>query len=225
MEGVAGPWPIRYPLATLKIHSFTGGEVETNAYLVADETSRTAFVVDAPHGLGEEIVARARHEQLTITHLINTHGHWDHIADNAVIVRLAGARLLLHRADAKLVKHPDLMADFGLFFEIEPTQPDGFLDEGDEFRLGALRFEVRHCPGHCPGSIVLYEPRARVALVGDVIFAGSVGRADLPGGNWDQLMDSIRSKILTLPDDVRLLPGHGPATTVGRERRTNPFLS
>jgi hydroxyacylglutathione hydrolase len=208
----------------VKICSFTGGEVETNAYLVVDEPTREAIIVDAPHGLGAEMVEKAKELGANVRYLVNTHGHWDHIADNAEVLRATGAKLWIHRDDAKLVRNPRLMAAFGLFFEIEPTEPAGFLEEGKELRLGSLRFEIFHCPGHCPGSIVLHQRETKLALVGDVIFAGSVGRTDLPGGSWEQLLESIQTKILTLPDDVKLLPGHGPATTVGQERRTNPFL-
>jgi glyoxylase-like metal-dependent hydrolase (beta-lactamase superfamily II) len=208
----------------VKVFCFTGGEVETNAYLFVDESTNEAMIVDAPHGLGEEIVAKAREVKANVTHLVNTHGHWDHIADNADILRATGAKLLIHPDDAKLVTNPSLMTRYGLFFEIEPTQPSGFVRQGDPFAVGELRFEVLHCPGHCPGSIVLYERGEGVAIVGDVIFAGSVGRADLPGGDFEQLLESIQTKILTLPDETKLLPGHGPATTVGKERRTNPFL-
>jgi len=208
----------------MRIVSFTGGEVETNAYLVVDKSTQDAMIVDAPHGLADDILAKAKELGANIKYLVNTHGHWDHIADNAAILRATGAKLLIHPEDEKLVTDPKLMAMFGLFYEIEPTKPDGHLSAGDEFELGNVKFEIFHCPGHCPGSIVLYQRKAKLAIVGDVVFAGSVGRTDLPGGSWDQLLESIESKILTLPDDVKLLPGHGPVTTVGQERRTNPFL-
>lgn len=208
----------------MRIVSFTGGEAETNAYLVVDKSTRDAMIVDAPHGLAEDILDKAKELGANVKFLVNTHGHWDHIADNAAILRATGAKLLIHPDDEKLATNPKMMAPFGLFFEIEPTKPDGHLNEGDEFRLGNLKFEIFHCPGHCPGSIVLYQRNVKVALVGDVIFAGSVGRTDLPGGSMDQLLKSIETKILTLPDDVKLLPGHGPSTTVGQERKTNPFL-
>lgn len=208
----------------MKIYPFTGGEVETNSYLVVDPSTQEAMVVDAPHGLGEDVVAKARELNVKITTLVNTHGHWDHIADNAAILRATGAKLWIHPDDEKLVTNPAIMSRYGLFFEIEPTKPDGLLREGDTLKLGTLLFEVLHCPGHCPGSIVLYAKTARLAIVGDVIFAGSVGRTDLPGGDREQLLDSIQTKILTMPDDVKLLPGHGPVTTVGRERTTNPFV-
>ena len=209
----------------MRIISFTGGEAETNAYLVFDKKTNEAILVDAPHGLAEEMLAKAKELDARVVALVNTHGHWDHIADNAAIIEATHAPLLIHPDDERLVTNPSLMTRYGLFFEIPPTKPDRLLREGDHLTLGESDFEILHCPGHCPGSIVLYERRAKVALVGDVIFAGSVGRTDLPGGSWEQLLESIQTKILALPDDVKLLPGHGPATTVGQERRTNPFLS
>src|ERR1041384_251501 len=208
----------------MRIISFTGGEAETNAYLVFDKEPNEAIIVDAPHGLAEEMLAKTKELDAKVVALVNTHGHWDHIADNAAILEATRAPLLIHPDDEKLVTNPSLMTRYGLFFEIPPTKPDRLLREGDHLTLGESDFEILHCPGHCPGSIVLYERRAKVALVGDVIFAGSVGRTDLPGGSWEQLLESIQTKILALPDDVKLLPGHGPATTVGQERRTNPFL-
>lgn len=208
----------------MKIISFTGGEAETNAYLVFDPSTREAMIVDAPHGLADDIVSKVNELGGKVLYLVNTHGHWDHIADNAAVLRATGAKLLIHPDDEKLVTNPELMTRYGLFFEIEPSKPGGHLNEGDALKLGKAKFEILHCPGHCPGSIVLYERSAKLAIVGDVIFAGSVGRTDFPGCSWEQLSESIEKKILTLPDDVKLLPGHGPATTVGRERMTNPFL-
>ncbi|MSR64152.1 MAG: MBL fold metallo-hydrolase [Verrucomicrobiae bacterium] len=208
----------------MKVISFTGGEAETNAYLVFDPSTKEAMIVDAPHGLADDIVAKANELGGKVVYLVNTHGHWDHIADNAAILKATGAKLLIHPDDEKLVTNPELMTRYGLFFEIEPTKPSGYLNEGDNLKLGNWTFGILHCPGHCPGSIVLYERSAKLAIVGDVIFAGSVGRTDLPGCSWEQLRESIEKNILTLPDDVKLLPGHGPATTVGQERKTNPFL-
>lgn len=208
----------------MKIFSFTGGPVETNAYLVADEASGEAMIVDAPFDCADAMVSAAKENKLTIRYLVSTHGHWDHIADNAALKRLTGAPLLCHPDDEPLLTDPSLMRAFGVPESIEPSKPDRYLNHGDLLAVGALSFRIAHCPGHARGHIVLYEPKEAVCLCGDVIFTGSVGRTDFPGCSWEALAKSIRENILTLPDETHLLPGHGPATTVGRERATNPFV-
>lgn len=206
------------------IEPFVGGPVETNGYLVCDQPGGHAVVIDAPLGTAAQMVEQARRWETPIETLINTHGHWDHFLDNAALLRLTKARFGIHRDSALLLALPQTRM-FGLDIEIEPSEPDFFLEEGKPLVVGTLRFDVLHCPGHCPGSVVLVEQRERVAFVGDVLFAGSVGRADLPGGDYETLLRSIRDKLLPLGDDVRVLSGHGPATTIGEERRTNPFLA
>ncbi|MCX6909538.1 MAG: MBL fold metallo-hydrolase, partial [Verrucomicrobia bacterium] len=148
----------------------------------------------------------------------------DHMADNAELKRLTGAALLCHADDEVLLREPDRMRAYGLMESVEPMTADRRLNHGDTLAVGALAFRVAHCPGHSPGLIVLHEPKEKVCFCGDLVFAGSVGRTDLPGGSWEALAKSIRENILTLSDDTRLLSGHGPVTTVGRERATNPFL-
>lgn len=206
------------------IETFEAGPVATNGYLVADNQGGKALVVDAPQGVASLMVKQAREWNTPIAYLVNTHGHWDHFLDNGELLRLTGAKFGIHRESAPLLAIPQA-AYFGLDLEIEPTKPDFFLEEGQPFAVGGLRFEILHCPGHCPGSVVLFERKERVAFVGDVLFAGSVGRTDLPGGSQPALMRSIREKLLPLGDDVRVLSGHGPVTTIGKERRTNPFLA
>lgn len=208
----------------MKIFSFTSGPYETHAYFVGDESSGEAMVVDAPPGSAAKIAATARENRLTIRHIVNTHGHWDHMADNVELKRLTGAALLCHAADELLLREPDRMRAYGLMESVEPTVADRHLKHGDTLAVGALKFRVAHCPGHSSGHIVLHEPKEKICFCGDVIFAGSVGRTDFPGGSWETLAASIRENILTLPDDTKLLCGHGPATTVGRERAANPFL-
>ena len=205
------------------IETFEAGPVATNGYLVADREGGKALVVDAPQGVAPLIVKHARQWNTPIAYLVNTHGHWDHILDNADLVRLTGAKFGIHRESASLLGMPQARY-FGLDLDIEPVEPDFFLEEGQDLDVGELRFEILHCPGHCPGSVVLFERNERVAFVGDVLFAGSVGRTDLPGGSHEALIGCIRGKLLPLGDDVRVLSGHGPATTIGQERRTNPFL-
>ena len=206
------------------IETFEAGPIATNGYLVADKEGGKALVIDAPQGVARLMVEQARNWNTPIVTLVNTHGHWDHILDNAELLRLTGATFGIHRESAPLLTLPQARY-FGLDFEIEPTKPDFFLEEDQPLDLGELRFEILHCPGHCPGSVVLFERRQRVAFVGDVLFAGSVGRTDLPGGSHEELMRSIHEKLLPLGDDVQVLAGHGAVTTIGEERRTNPFLA
>lgn len=208
----------------MKLFTFTSGPYETHAYLAGDDASGEAMVVDAPPGCAAQVAETARKNGLVIRHIVNTHGHWDHMADNAELKRLTGAALLCHADDEVLLREPDRMRAYGLMESVEPITADRRLNHGDTLAMGALEFSVAHCPGHSPGLIVLHEPKEKVCFCGDLVFAGSVGRTDLPGGSWELLAKSIRENILTLPDDMRLLCGHGPATTVGRERATNPFL-
>ncbi|MGA2137681.1 MAG: MBL fold metallo-hydrolase [Verrucomicrobiia bacterium] len=206
------------------IETFEAGPVATNGYLVADKEGGKALVIDAPQGVARLMVEQARKWNTPIVTLVNTHGHWDHVLDNAELLRLTGATFGIHRERAPLLTLPQARY-FGLDFEIEPAKPDFFLEEDQPLDIGELRFEILHCPGHCPGSVVLFERRQRVAFVGDVLFAGSVGRTDLPGGSHEALIRSIREKLLPLGDDVQVLAGHGAVTTIGEERRTNPFLT
>ena len=208
----------------MKIFSLTSGPFETHAYLVGEEAGGEAMVVDAPPDSAAQLAEAARKNRLTIRHIINTHGHWDHMADNAALKRLTGAALLCHADDEVLLREPERMRAYGLMESCEPITADRLLKHGDILAVGALAFRVAHCPGHSPGLIVLHEPKEKVCFCGDLIFAGSVGRTDFPGGSWELLAKSIRENILTMPDETRLLCGHGPATTVGRERATNPFV-
>ena len=158
------------------------------------------------------------------TYLLNTHAHWDHYWDNAEIQRLTGAKFGIHAESAPLLKLPQARM-CGLDADIPVSTPDFFLTENVPVIVGDLKFEVLHCPGHCPGSVALFERKERVVFTGDVLFAGTIGRTDLPGGDFDQLVDSIRRQLLPLGDDVQVYAGHGPVTTIGRERRANPFLT
>jgi glyoxylase-like metal-dependent hydrolase (beta-lactamase superfamily II) len=206
------------------VETFEAGPAATNGYLVADREGGNALVIDAPLGVTDDMVARAVEWRTPIRCLINTHGHWDHFLDNAALLRKTHARFGIHRESAPLLALPQTRM-FGLDLDVEPSQPDFFLAEGEPLIVGDLKFEILHCPGHCPGSVVLFESKERVAFVGDVLFAGSIGRTDLPGGDYETLLASIRQKLLPLGDDVRVLAGHGPETTLGREKRYNRFLA
>lgn len=202
---------------------FETGPVATNGYVVTDGVSGEVLAIDAPLDVTELMVAQAVEWKGKLTTLVDTHGHFDHVMDNAALMRRTGARLAIHREDEPMLTMRQARF-FGLDLDLEPSKPDFYVAEGDMVAVGNLRFRVLHCPGHSPGSVVLFEESEKVAFVGDVLFAGSVGRTDLPGGDYDLLMRMIREKLFPLGDEVRVLPGHGPATTIGRERRTNPFL-
>ena len=233
----------------LEIVSFTLGPAQTNAYLVADSETRDAAVID-PAWDGELILKAARQRGWRIAHLWYTHAHFDHIGGAGAIADALNPLPLvaLHPNDQVLWRAGGGGALFG--FDIDPG-PEPTIDfyQGQILRLGSVEFEVRFTPGHTPGHCILYvaNPRvsttgqtittppltrvpmhsgsAGVCFCGDVIFAGSVGRTDLPSGSWEQLEHSILTQIFTLPDETRLLSGHGPETTVGEEKRTNPFVS
>ncbi len=209
----------------LEIVLFTLGPVQTNAYLVADAGTKEAAVID-PAWDGHIILEAAQKRGWRIGHLWYTHAHFDHIGGAGAIADALNPLPLvaLHSNDHVLWRAGGGGAFFG--FDIDPgPEPTIDLHQGQILRLGSVEFEVRFTPGHTPGHCILYVPSSHVCFCGDVIFAGSVGRTDLPGGSWEQLENSIRTKVYTLPDETRLLSGHGPETTVGEEKKSNPFVS
>jgi len=203
---------------------FTLGPVQTNAYLVADSASGDAVVID-PSWDGKVILAQAQKRGWRIAHLWYTHAHFDHIGGAAAIADALNPLPLvaLHPADHVLWRAAGGGPMFGFNIDPGPEPTIDFVD-GMRMRLGNAEFEVRYTPGHTPGHIVLYCASAGLCFCGDLIFSGSVGRSDLPGGDTDALANSIRTQIYTLPDETRLLPGHGPETTVGEEKATNPYV-
>ncbi|MBV6396087.1 MAG: Hydroxyacylglutathione hydrolase GloC [Anaerolineales bacterium] len=208
----------------LEIVPFTLGPAMTNAYLVADSQTKEAAVID-PAWDGRLILAQAQRRGWRIAHLWYTHAHFDHIGGAAEIADALNPLPLvaLHPNDHILWRAGGGAALFG--FRIDPG-PEPTIDfvHGQILQLGNISFEVRFTPGHTAGHCILYVPSAQTCFCGDLIFAGSVGRTDLPGGDFATLETSIRDHIYTLPDDTRLLSGHGPETTVDEERRTNPFV-
>ncbi|MDT5271920.1 MAG: hydroxyacylglutathione hydrolase [Acidobacteriota bacterium] len=199
------------------------------------ERTRRAVCID-PGEAADEIVETLERLGLELQAIALTHAHLDHVGGVAALKRARPeAEVILHEADEPLYfalpQQPELLGipreqwrHLGFEYE-EPPPVERRWQDGETYRVGELEFKVLHCPGHTPGHVVLFEPNERMIFVGDCLFAGSVGRTDLPGGSTQQLMDSIHEKILTLGDDVVVYSGHGPDTTIGRERRTNPFLT
>jgi len=208
----------------LEIVTLVLGPVQTNAYLVGDTEAKEAVVID-PAWEGKLIVEEAEKSGWKITQVWVTHAHFDHFGGAAAVVRGCdpGPEVALHPEDDPLWRMQGGAALFGMRMDSGP-RPTITLQHGQVLRLGMFDFEVRHAPGHTPGHVIFYCASERLAFCGDVIFRSGIGRTDLPGGDYDTLMNSIREQVFSLPDETRLLSGHGPETTVGIEKVYNPFF-
>lgn len=211
----------------MKVKCLAVGAMMANCYLVWCEATREALVID-PGGEGGRILAEIAGEQLQVKYIVNTHGHVDHIAADEEVRNATGARLLIHAEDAAMLTSPSLNLSIYVGAGVSGLKPDALLAEGEEIDCGEqVRLRVLHTPGHTRGGICLLDanPGAAAIFTGDTLFAGSIGRTDFPGGSYKTLIASIRDKILPLDDACVVYPGHGPASTVGYERKHNPFIS
>lgn len=217
------------------IEQITVTAFQQHTRVLGCEKTRRAICID-PGDDSETIVAAIDKHGLELQAIAVTHAHLDHIGGVTSLKKLKpAAQIMIHKADefiyealpeqAAWIGIPrNQWASFGMDFEA-PPKVDGYWEDGQSYQVGELEFKIIHCPGHTPGHVVLFEVNERRVFVGDVLFAGSVGRTDLPGGSTEQLMDSIMNKLLPLGDDVEVYSGHGPVTTIGHERKTNPFLT
>jgi glyoxylase-like metal-dependent hydrolase (beta-lactamase superfamily II) len=201
----------------------TVGPLQCNCTILGDETSREAIVVD-PGDEISRIVDVLNNHSLTVKQIIVTHAHIDHIAGAQRLKRLTGAPILYNQNDLPLVKMMDQQAGWLGIPTPEVAPPDASLEEGQKVAVSGISGSILHTPGHTEGSVCLYLPQQKLLLAGDTLFAGSVGRTDLPGGNSRKLIQSIHKSLLTLPNEVIVIPGHGPKTSIGVERKSNPFL-
>jgi glyoxylase-like metal-dependent hydrolase (beta-lactamase superfamily II) len=206
----------------LIISALPVGMIQTNCYIVGCEETKEGAIID-PGGHPERIMAEVARQGLTIRYVLDTHAHFDHTDANGAIVAATGAPLALHPDDLPLLNASGGAALFGLQADPSPP-PDLELHGGDELAVGKLRFQVLHTPGHTPGHVSFYEPDEGVLFDGDVLFRRGIGRTDLPGGSWPILEDSIRRVLFALPDETAVYAGHGPATTIGEEKRLNPWF-
>lgn len=205
----------------MKIKRFVVGPLESNCFLIMDEISRECFVTD-PGDEPDTILEFIRENQLSVKYLICTHAHFDHVGALSDMAKETHARIVLHEAELPIYESSEEHASMW-GFDIAPLpRPELFVNDGDVISIGNLRFEILHTPGHSPGSISIYGEG--ILITGDTLFAGSVGRTDLPGGDTVKLKASFR-RLMSLPDRVRVLPGHGPETTIGHERMENFFAA
>lgn len=212
----------------LKVESLTFNPFSENTILLYDEDSREAFVIDPGCSMAsEEIHLRKSIEKLDLkpVRLLNTHCHIDHVFGNAFVSEQYGLELGIHQLELPLLKNtPAQAAMFGLPGMSPSPDPGYFLEPGTTLELGGYTIDMLFCPGHSPGHICFYDGASQQLIGGDVLFAGSIGRTDLPGGNMETLLRSIKTELFALPDHTVVYPGHGPSTTIGRERISNPFL-
>lgn len=197
------------------------GPLETNCYLYFCPETRECAVID-PGAEADQIFPLITHLNLKPVIILNTHGHVDHTGANVEIKDRYRAPIGMHQDDLPLLEE-NIQLEFGLMLGAKPTpRPDRLLVDGDEVRIGQTSLKVIHTPGHSPGSVCFYTPG--ILFSGDTLFCGGVGRTDLPGGSWKDLIRSLRTRVLTYPEETVVLPGHGPRTTIGEEKENNPFL-
>ena len=209
----------------MNLKMLTVGSVSTNCYVVWCSNTGEAVVIDPGfdrEGEGERVLGVLKENRLKVKFIVDTHGHSDHIRGNGVVKNATGAPILIHKADANMLSQVgrNPLASFGSL-EVSPAA-DGFLEDADVLRFGKVALQVLHTPGHSPGSISLVGENC--VFTGDTLFAGSIGRVDLPGGSGKAIMQSLREKLAALPERIIVYPGHGPKSTIGEEKRSNPFL-
>lgn len=197
------------------------GSVACNCYLVGCEETKKAIIID-PGAAPQAIINMIKSSGYTVDTIVNTHGHVDHIGGNSEVKKFTGARLMIHKLDAKMLTSS--AANFSMFMGRPVTSPaaDELLEDGNIIKFGNLELKVLHTPGHTPGGICLAADG--VIFSGDTLFYGSIGRTDFPGGSYETLIKSIKNKLMVFPDETVVYPGHGPATSIAFERQYNPFL-
>ena len=211
----------------IAIQSFVFNAFQENTYIISDKTKECVIVDPGCYDDDEkkELADYIQHHQLNVQMLLNTHCHIDHILGNDFVKQKYGTKLYIHQTEEFVLNAQKILAPHYGFNRYQEATPDGYLAEGDVIEFGLQKFSILFVPGHSPGHIAFYNEEEKVVLAGDVLFQNSVGRTDLPGGNHNTLVNSIHKKLFTLPDEVTVYPGHGGETTIGVEKRTNPFCA
>ena len=198
------------------------GLLEVNCYILGDEETKEAVVID-PGGDEDEILEVLNYHNFKLKYIIDTHGHFDHVDANQALKDATRAEIIIHELDAAMLKR-DNEAMFFTGKRMRPSEADILVKEGDVITFGPHKLNVLHTPGHTPGGISLVLENNPLVYVGDTLFAGSIGRTDFPGGDYDALINGVREKLFALGDHYVVYPGHGPVTTIGHERKYNPFF-
>jgi hydroxyacylglutathione hydrolase len=202
---------------------FPVGPLQCNCSVIGDEQTHEAMVID-PGDQIEDILAILKAEKLTLKQIVVTHAHIDHVGGAMKLKAATGAPILMNQNDQALLKMLDMQAAWVGMKPPGPVKIDEAVGEGRVLKIGNVSANVIHTPGHTEGSICLYFPEQKTLVAGDTLFAGSIGRTDLPGGSFEKIMRSLHNQVLALPDETQVVPGHGSITTIGEERETNPFL-
>jgi glyoxylase-like metal-dependent hydrolase (beta-lactamase superfamily II) len=207
----------------MKIFTNTGGLAETNAYMVVDEPSKAAAIIDAPQDTTASLLAIAKENGYDVQYLLLTHGHWDHTSDHQVVTdTFPNAKVLIHALDEPKLQRPGSLL-FELPYTIPARNADAYIEDGQKIHIGHLALAAMFTPGHSAGHVVLYSNEHAALFAGDLLMAGAVGRYDLPDGDVALLKKSLH-RVMLLPDNTRVFSGHGPATIIGNERHNNPFI-
>jgi hydroxyacylglutathione hydrolase len=216
---------IQFPARMLHVKMFEFNPFQENTYLLYDDTRECVIIDPGCYDPEEqdELVNFIESNQLNVKLLLNTHCHIDHVLGNWFVKKKYSVKLLIHRKDEVVLNSVKVYAPNYGFAAYQETTPDGYLEENDIVQFGSQSLKVLFLPGHAPGHIAFYDEVSKMVIGGDVLFYNSIGRTDLPGGDHQTLIDSIQKKLFLLPDDVVVFPGHGPKTTIGYEKQTNPF--
>lgn len=211
----------------LYIQRFVFNPLQENTYVLYDDSGACAIVDPGCYETyeKEELDSFITENKLQVTTLLNTHGHVDHVLGNAFVKRKYGVPLAIHKIEEDVLRAVKVYAPHYGFYQYEAAEPDKYLIPGEEIQIGTEKLLILFVPGHSPGHVAFYHVHQKIVIGGDVLFYGSIGRTDLPGGNYDELITSIHQQLFILPDDVVVYPGHGMETTIGYEKRTNPFCA
>jgi hydroxyacylglutathione hydrolase len=203
---------------------FPVGPLQCNCSVIGDESTHEAMVIDPGDDISRVLQIIQRHA-LTVKQILITHGHIDHVGGAMKLKQATGAPILINKNDAPQLHMLDMQASWIGMAPPGEVTIDASLEDGMNFKVGNIEATSMHTPGHTEGSTCIYLPAEKKLIAGDTLFAGSIGRTDLPGGDFEKIMRSLHNRVMALPEDVTVIPGHGPATTIGEEKETNPFLT